>query len=215
MVPVAELPAHADLVVECATAAALPEIARAALDAGKILVPVSVGGFAAHPEILGWVERGGRVRVATGALPGLDAIRTAAEDEIRSVRLISRIRPESLVHEDHVRRLGFDFKNPPAEAQKVFEGTAREAALAFPRHFNVAVTVSLAGIGLDRTLVTMYADPAVAGTVHLIEVDAENFQLRLESRNRPSATNPRTSRAVAPSVLAALRALISPVQVGS
>jgi aspartate dehydrogenase len=79
----------------------------------------------------------------------------------------------------------------------------------------VAVTVSLAGIGLDRTLVTMYADPAIAGTVHLIEVEADNFQLRLESRNRPSATNPRTSRAVAPSILAALRALVSPVQVGS
>ena len=215
VVMVEELPAHADVVVECATAAALPEIARAALDAGKILVPVSVGGLAAHPEILGWAERGGRIRVATGALPGLDALRTAAEDEIRSVRLISRIRPESLVHEDHVRRLGFDFTTPPAEALRVFEGTAREAALAFPRHFNVAVTVSLAGIGLDRTLVTMFADPAIAGTVHLIEVEAENIQLRLESRNRPSATNPRTSRAVAPSVLAALRVLVSPVQVGS
>jgi aspartate dehydrogenase len=215
VVAVAELPAHADVVVECATAAALPEIARAALDAGKILVPVSVGGLAAHPEILGWAERGGRIRVATGALPGLDAIRTAAEDEIRSVRLASRIRPESLAHEDYVRRQGLDFTTSPAEAMKVFEGTAREAALAFPRHFNVAVTVSLAGIGLDRTLVTMYADPAIAGTVHLIEVEAENVQLRLESRNLPSATNPRTSRAVAPSILAALRALISPVQVGS
>ena len=213
--PVHELPTHADVVVECATAAALPEIARAALDAGKTLVPVSVGGLAAHPEILGWVDHGGRIRVATGALPGLDAIRTAAEDEIRSIRLTSRIRPESLAHEDHVRRRGFDFTKPPAETLKVFEGTAREAALAFPRHFNVAVAVSLAGIGLDRTLVTMYADPAIAGTVHLIEVDAENFQLRLESRNRPSAGNPRTSRAVAPSILAALRALISPVQVGS
>jgi aspartate dehydrogenase len=214
-VPVQELPAHADVVVECATAAALPEIARAALDAGKILVPVSVGGLAAHPEILGWVERGGRIRVATGALPGLDALRTASEDEITRVRLTSRIRPESLAHEDHVRRLGFDFTTPPPEALQVFEGTAREAALAFPRHFNVAVTVSLAGIGLDRTLVTMYADPAIAGTVHVIEVDAENLQLRLESRNWPSATNPRTSRAVAPSIMAALRALISPVQVGS
>ena len=215
VVPADELPAHADVIVECATAAALPEIARAALAAGKILVPVSVGGLAAHPEILGWVERGGRIRVATGALPGLDALRTAAEDEIRSVRLFSQIRPESLAHEDHVRHLGFDFTTAPAEAVKVFEGTAREAALAFPRHFNVAVTVSLAGIGLDRTLVTMYADPAIAGTVHLIEVEAENIQLRLESRNRPSVTNPRTSRAVAPSILAALRALVAPIQVGS
>ena len=215
VLPLAVLPTHADVIVECATAQALPEIARVALGAGKTLVPVSVGGLAAHPEILDWVEHGGRLRVATGALPGLDAIRTAAEDGIASVRLTSRIRPESLAHEDHVRQGGFDFTVPPAEAVQVFAGSAREAALAFPRHFNVAVTVSLAGIGLDRTHVTMFADPDVAGTVHLIEVDGDNIRLRLESRNRPSATNPRTSRAVAPSILAALRALISPVQVGS
>ena len=215
VLPVAELPAHADAIVECATAAALPEIARIALHAGKILVPVSVGGLAAHPEILGWVEDGGRIRVATGALPGLDGIRTAAEDPIESVRLTSRIRPESLAQEDYVRERGFDFTTPPTGAVQVFAGSARAAALAFPRHFNVAVAVSLAGIGLDRTQVTVFADPDIGGTVHLIEVDGENIQLRLESRNRPSAANPRTSRAVAPSILAALRALISPVQIGS
>lgn len=77
------------------------------------------------------------------------------------------------------------------------------------------MTVSLAGIGLDRTRVTMLADPGIAGTVHRIEVEGEDIQLTLESRNRPSPTNPRTSRAVAPSILAALRALIAPVQVGS
>lgn len=215
VVPVAELPAHADVIVECATAAALPEIARAALRAGKVLVPVSVGGLAAHPEILDWVEDGGLIRVATGALPGLDAIRTAAEGQIRSVRLTSRIRPQSLAREAYLRERGFDLSRSASEPVQVFEGTAREAALAFPRHFNVAVTVSLAGIGLERTEVVMLADPQIAGTIHLIEVDGEHIQLRLESRNRPSATNPRTSRAVAPSILAALRALVAPVQVGS
>lgn len=215
-VPMAGLPAHADVIVECATAAALPEIARIALGAGKWLVPVSVGGIAAHPEVVDLAgQHGGRIRIATGALPGLDAIRTAAEDRIASVRLTSRIRPESLAHEDYVRQRGFDLTAPLTGAVQVFGGSAREAALAFPRHFNVAVTVSLAGIGLDRTRVTVFADPDIAGTVHLIEVDAENIQLRLESRNRPSATNPRTSRAVAPSILAALRALVSPIQVGS
>jgi aspartate dehydrogenase len=216
VVPVAGLPAHADVIVECATAAALPEIARVALGAGKVLVPVSVGGLAAHPEILDLAaQRRGRIRIATGALPGLDAIRTAAEDAIRSVRLTSRIRPDSLAHEDYVRERGFDFTTPPAAAVQVFDGTARAAALAFPRHFNVAVTISLAGIGLDHTRVTMFADPEIAGTVHLVEVDGDNLQLRLESRNRPSPANPRTSSAVAPSIIAALRAMISPVQIGS
>jgi aspartate dehydrogenase len=216
VVPVAELPEHADVVVECATGEALPEIARATLGAGKLLVPVSVGGLAAHPEVLEWARTlGGRIRIATGALPGLDAIRSAAEGEIRSLRLTSRIRPDSLVREDYIRAQGFDFTKPLEEPVQVFAGTARAAALAFPKHFNVAVTLSLAGIGLDRTEVVVLADPGVPGAVHHVEVDAADIQLSLTSRNRPSATNPRTSRAVAPSILAALRALVAPVQVGS
>jgi aspartate dehydrogenase len=216
VVPVAELPAHADIIVECATGEALPEIARAALGAGKILVPVSVGGLAAHPEVLEWAGgQGGQLRIATGALPGLDAIRTAAEGEIKSLRLTSRIRPDSLVREAYVRERGFDFTQPIEEPVKVFAGTAREAALAFPKHFNVAVTLSLAGIGLDRTEVVVFADPGVPGAVHNVEVEAADIQLSLTSRNRPSATNPRTSRAVAPSIMAALRALVAPVKVGS
>jgi aspartate dehydrogenase len=216
VLPVAELPAHADVIVECATGDALPEIARAALAAGKVLVPVSVSGLAAHPEVLDWAGvHGGRIKVATGALPGLDAIRAAAEGEIRSLKLTSRIRPDSLVREAYVRERGFDFTQPISEPVQVFAGTAREAALAFPKHFNVAVTLSLAGIGLDRTEVLVVADPDVAGAVHHVEVDAADIQLSLTSRNRPSATNPRTSRAVAPSIMAALRALVAPVQVGS
>ena len=216
VVPVAELPEHADAVVECATGDALPEIARATLGAGKLLVPVSVGGLAAHPEVLEWAAaHGGRIRVATGALPGLDAIRTAAEGGIRSLRLTSRIRPDSLVREAYVRERGFDFTKPLQEPVQVFQGTARAAALAFPKHFNVAVTLSLAGIGLDRTEVVVLADPGVRGAVHNVEVEAADIQLSLTSRNRPSATNPRTSRAVAPSIMAALRALVAPVQVGS
>ncbi len=216
VLPVAELPAHADVIVECATGDALPEIAEATLGAGKVLVPVSVGGLAAHPEVLDWAGvHGGRIKVATGALPGLDAIRAAAEGEIRSLKLTSRVRPDSLVREAYVRARGFDFTRPISEPVQVFAGTAREAALAFPRHFNVAVTLSLAGIGLDRTEVLVVADPDVAGAVHQVEVDAADIQLSLTSRNRPSATNPRTSRAVAPSIMAALRALVAPVEVGS
>lgn len=216
VVPVAELPMHAEVIVECATGEALPEIARAALAAGRILIPVSVGGLAAHPEVLDWAgANGGRIRIATGALPGLDGIRTAAEGEISRLRLTSRIRPDSLVREAYLRERGFDFTRPLSEPVQVFEGTAREAALAFPKHFNVAVTLSLAGIGLDRTEVVVFADPDVPGAVHQVEVEADDIRLSLTSRNRPSATNPRTSRAVAPSIMAALRALVAPVQVGS
>lgn len=214
--PVAELPEHAEVIVECATGEALPEIARATLEAGCILVPVSVGGIAAHPEVLELAGRhGARIRIATGALPGLDAIRLAAEGTIHNLTLTSCIRPDSLVREPYVLEQGFDFTRPLDAPVQVFEGSAREAALAFPKHFNVAVTLSLAGIGLERTRILVFADPDAPGAIHNVKVEADDIALDLTARNRPSPTNPRTSRAVAPSIMAALRSLVAPVQIGS
>ncbi|MBV8168134.1 MAG: NAD(P)-binding domain-containing protein, partial [Alphaproteobacteria bacterium] len=105
-----ELARLCDVVIECATAEAFPEIARAVLGAGKILIAVSVGGLPNCPELLDLArEHGGRVRVASGALPGLDIIRSAAEGRIHSVHLRSRIKPGSMAHEQYVLDRGFDF----------------------------------------------------------------------------------------------------------
>jgi len=113
-----------------------------------------------------------------------------------------------------VQSLGLDFvSRPPAGPVRVFEGSAREAAAAFPRHFNVAVALSIAGIGFDRTEIEVWADPEVAGAVHQVDVDAEDIGLTMISRNRPSA-NPRTSRIVAPSIVAGLRAMVAPLVAG-
>ncbi|BBK31722.1 aspartate dehydrogenase [Stella humosa] len=216
VVPLAELAGHCDVVVECATADAFPEIARAVVGAGKLLVAVSVGGLPNCPELLELARtHGGKVKVASGALPGLDIIRSVKEGTIQSVQLTTRLRPNSLAHEPYIINKGFDFSTPPAKAVQVFDGTAGEAAASFPRHFNVAVTLSLGGIGFDRTRVTVYCDPDIAGAIHQVDVEADDASLTLISRNRPSPTNPRTSRIVAPSILAALRGLVDPITVGS
>lgn len=216
VVPLAELPDHADVVVECATADSFPEIARTVVGAGKLLVAVSVGGLPNCPELLELARtHGGRVKVASGALPGLDIIRSVKEGTIRSVRLTTRLRPNSLAHEPYILDRGFDFSTPPAAAVQVFDGSAGEAAASFPRHFNVAITLSLGGIGFDRTRITVLCDPDIPGTIHQVDVEAEDADLTLISRNRPSPTNPRTSRIVAPSILAALRSLVDPITVGS
>jgi aspartate dehydrogenase len=110
---------------------------------------------------------------------------------------------------------GHDFdKNIPKEPIKIFEGTAGEAAGHFPRHFNVAVSLSLAGIGFDRTTVEIWIDPGIPGAIHQVELEGDDIGLTMTSRNRPSE-NPRTSRIVAPSIIAALRGLVAPVTSGS
>lgn len=218
VVPLAELADHADVIAECATAEALPDILDVGLKAGKTVIVVSCAGLLKVPDVEALArEHGGRLRIANGALPGLDSIRCAREGTIRSVKLTSQIKPDSLAHEDYIIEQGFDFAaNPPKEGEpvKVFDGIARKAAEAFPRHFNVAVALSLAGIGFDRTEIEVWAATGIPGAIHHVEVDAEDIGLSLHSRNRPSDTNPRTSRIVAPSIMAALRGLEAPVVAG-
>ncbi len=215
VVPLSELAQHCDIVVESATADALPEIAHAVLPAGKALTIVSAAGLLQFPEIAKLArEHRARVRICSGALPGLDILRCAREGSIHSVKLTSRIKPGSMAHEPYIQARGFVLDPPPLEPVKVFEGSAAEAGQAFPRHFNVAIALSLAGIGLARTRVEVWVDASVPGAIHRVEVDADDIQLSMESRNRPSA-NPRTSRIVAPSIIATLRGMIEPFVVGS
>jgi aspartate dehydrogenase len=215
VVSLSELMDYADIVCECATAESFPEIAHATMTAGKVLITVSVAGLLNTPELTQLaLTHGGRIRVASGGLPGLDSVRAVREGKISFIKLTTTFRPESLAHEPFVIGKGFDFTVHPADPVKVFEGTAREAASAFPRHFNVAITLSLCGVGFDDTQIEVWVDSSVAGAVQHIEVRADDADLTLESRNRPSR-NPRTSRIVAPSIMAALRTYVDPIQVGT
>ena len=117
--------------------------------------------------------------------------------------------------EEYLEKRGFDFTKPLKEAVQVFSGSAREAAAAFPRHFNVAISLSLAGVGFDKTKVDIWADPTIPGAIHNVEVEADEVVLSMTSRNRPSEANPKTSRIIAPSVLATLRSMVAPLHVGS
>jgi Domain of unknown function DUF108 len=47
------------------------------------------------------------------------------------------------------------------EPLRIFEGTPREAAISFPANLNVAVALSLAGIGADRMTLEIWADPSL------------------------------------------------------
>src|SRR5690242_16490367 len=89
--------AEADIVVEAAPAAVFEEIACAAIEAGRIFVPASVGALLPRMRLVEYAGKtGARIVVPTGALLGLDAVRAAAEGPVESVTIESRKPPRGL-----------------------------------------------------------------------------------------------------------------------
>ncbi len=216
VVPAAQAPDHAKVIVECATFEGFRDVLEPAVIAGCHVIAVSVGALAVNLDLIDLAEKNGAtIQIASGTLPGLDILRAAREGGIRSVRLESHIPPGSLEKESYVADHGIDLKRAETAPVLVFSGSARQAAHHFPRHFNVAVSLSLAGIGLDRTEVEIFADGNLPGARHTIKVTSDVVDLEMTSRNYPSLENVRTSRIVAPSILAALRELNAPVRIGS
>jgi aspartate dehydrogenase len=214
VVPIEELEGLADLVIECAPASLLEAIVEPFLRAGKNAIVLSAGALLTRPHLVALAkEGGGQIIVPTGALLGLDAVTAAAEGTIHSVRMVTRKPVKGLVGAPYLVENGIDIGDI-REPLMVFSGTPRDAAIGFPANLNVAVALSLAGIGPDRTTLEIWADPALTRNTHRIEVDADSASFSMSIENIPS-DNPKTGRITALSVISCLRKLHAPLRVGS
>ena len=214
LIELEDFPHHADLAIECAPAAIIEDICRPMLQAGKRVMVLSCGALLPRPHLMELAgQHGGQIIVPTGALLGLDAVAAAAEGTIHSVRMITRKPPNGLAGAPYLVRHGISVEglNGP---KLVFSGTARDGAAGFPANVNVAAALSLAGIGPDRTMMEIWADPTIDRNCHTIEVDSDSARFSLAIENIPSE-NPKTGRITALSVLAALRKLHAPLRAGT
>lgn len=207
------LDSELDLVLEAAGHDALRAYAEPVLRAGKDLMLVAVGAFAdsslwervcrlAH-------DHNRRVYVVSGAIAGLDGISSASLGELSEVTHFIRKPPGALLPPDEAEEV-----QRSGQPRELFSGTAREAAPLFPENVNVAAAVSLAGAGLDRTLVRVVADPSVTRNTHEVVAKGYFGELRVLIQNIPTEGSPRTGRLTAMSVIKSLRNLTAPVVVG-
>ncbi|WP_434287478.1 aspartate dehydrogenase domain-containing protein [Celeribacter sp. SCSIO 80788] len=84
----------------------------------------------------------------------------------------------------------------------LFEGTARNACLQFPRNVNVHAAVALAGIGFDRTQSRVVAEPGKATMEHLIHVEGQGLEwdIRVSSQSLGGVSGAYTPRSAVGSV---------------
>jgi aspartate dehydrogenase len=214
LLPIEELCDVADLVIECAPGKLLKSIVAPFVKSGKTAVVLSAGALLEHEDLIELAKQnGGQIVVPTGALIGLDAVTAAAVGNIHSVRMVTRKPVRGLAGAPYIIEHKIDIEQI-TEPLKIFDGSAREAAKGFPANLNVAVALSLAGIGPDRTRLEIWADPALTRNVHRVEVESDSARFCMSIENIPSE-NPRTGLITALSVIAYLRKLRAPLRVGT
>lgn len=205
-----------DVLVEATSARAAYAVCCQALAARRPVLALSAAGLFEYWSDLDRRARdaGVWVRIPSGAIGGLDAIRAAACADLRSVTLSTRKPPKALAGAPYLVRKKIDLSGIRRE-KLVFEGTARQAAKAFPQNINIAATLAAAGTGIQKTRVRIWAVPGLTRNVHEVEAIGDFGRFTAKIENNPSPDNPKTSRLAALSALACLRQLSSGLRIGS
>ena len=190
------------MVVDCAGHKGLRAHGGAVLRAGLPLVTMSLGALAddaLHADLRAAAEAGGaRLHLVSGAIGALDALCAVRVGGLSEVSYTGRKPPEGWRGSPAEDALDL---SALIEARLHFEGSARAAALRYPKNANVAAAVALAGVGFDATRVRLIADPQATGNTH--EISAKGafgaFSFSISGNSLPDT--PRTSALAAMSML--------------
>jgi len=205
-----------DLVIEAASQEAARKFTLMCLERGRDIMVMSVGVF--HDDVFRnhcfdlARKKKARLYIPSGAVCGTDGLRSA-QGRVEQVHLITTKGPNGFQDVPYLKEKGVDVSKL-TEPTVLFEGSAREAVRLFPKNVNVAATVSLMGLGFDRTKVTIVCDPLSAVNSHQLIAKGAFGELKAEIQNVPSPENPATSYLAALSAVSALKSIATNVWVG-
>jgi len=195
-----------DLIIECANVAVAKKFSKHILHKKDLLL-ISVGALADVQlyQELGKIaeEKQHKLYLPSGAMGGLDVLRAAnLRGGLESVQLITK-KP---AHAFSMQEIDRD--------TVVFDGSAKDAIANYPENANIAIIISLAGIGVEDTKVQMIAVPAVDQNTHHLKAQGDFGKLMLTLENHPIPDNPKTSYLTALSILSALKSLQEHIVIG-
>ena len=204
--PVKDFLKDVDVVFEAASQKAVKEYAEKILLAGKDLILMSVGSLfdkkiKNNLESIA-KEKHCKIYLPSGAVCGIDGLLSGSGDIIDEVTLVTT-KPTSSLGKNYYKRT------------MVFKGNAREAVKKFPMNINVAASLSLAGVGFDKTRVEIVADPVATRINHKILAHGKFGRLRAEVENMPNPNNLKTSYMASLSAIATLKRITNPIQIGA
>ena len=210
-----KLISSSDIIIEAASAAISAKVARLALEAGKDVLIMSVGGLIEHSTtLLSGNKRHGRLFIPSGAIGGLDALRAIRLERIDDAVLRTFKPPKALAGAPYFEEKGIDIGKIRGP-QMVFSGSVKMAVKYFPQNINVAAALALALGSTEKLRVEIHCDPSLSRNIHEINVSGSFGRISFTAENVPSAENPKTSQLAVLSALSSLEHMLNPVSIGS
>jgi aspartate dehydrogenase len=208
-----ELCQRCDLIIETLPPKIVPDLLDKVFKHEKDVILISSCTLILFPEILEQKRsKNSRIIVPSGAISGLDGVASLAQSGIKSAQIATTKKPLGYAGAPHITENNIDLSTITGKT-RLFKGNALEASKAFPANINVAATLSLAGIGPERTQVEVWADPEIAGNTHEITVTGEYSTITGRVQNLPDPANPKSSMLAAQSIIAVLRKMSAPLVV--
>jgi aspartate dehydrogenase len=204
-----ELVVKSDIIIEAASSDVSFLFAKKALQKGKDVLVMSIGGILEKSqEIFSLaVKKKCRIIMPSGAICGLDGIKSAGIGNIKKVSLTTKKPPQSLKGAPYIKSNKIDLDSITSETV-IFKGSAREAVKAFPKNINVSAILSIIGIGPKKTQVIIKTSPEYMINTHEIEVEGDFGRLVSITENVACADNPKTSYLAPLSAVASLKQLL-------
>ena len=210
----------ADLIIEAASQQAVRKFGKRIMGSGKDLMVMSVGALADGAflaellELVAVRKPPSRIYVPTGAIAGIDAIRSVRH-LINSITLTTTKSPKALAGAPFlaITKMNLDTITKITE---VYEGSAAEAVKLFPANVNVAAVLSLAGIGVEKTKVRVIVDPHATTNQHEIVATGSFGDIKITVNNVTAPGNPKTSFLAVLSAIECLRSICNDaIRIGS
>ncbi len=214
-VSIHELIRKSDFIIEAASVKASQAVVPLVLNAGKRILVLSVGGLLKIQNFLHLMEKSkGCVYIPSGGIAGIDGVLAMKTGHIKSVEITTRKPIPGLRNSPYFIKKGFcaeTIKKPTL----IFHGNAADAIDLFPENVNVAVTLSLAGLGPRKTRVRIYTSPTYKNNMHEITIKGSFGTIVTQLTNLPSKENPKTSALAIGSAIATLEKIFSQIKIGT
>jgi aspartate dehydrogenase len=210
----------ADIIIEAASQQAVKNFVKRIIESRKDVMVMSVGAladtlFLAELLQLTPIRNGdSKIYVPSGAIAGIDAIRSVRHIA-DSISLTTKKSPKALAGAPFftIRNVSLDNITKVTE---IYEGPAVEAVKLFPANVNVAAVLSLAGIGVEKTMVRILADPETTTNQHEIVATGSFGEIKISVNNVTAPGNPKTSFLAVLSAIECLRSICEDgIRIGS